>query len=207
MEHNTQAWRTYSWLGEGDPTRVDSAAIRLEPGRLVAHGTSRTAEYASSWSLTTTRNWQTQQLLVSVYGDGWNRHLTLTRGPDGTWTAETRQSGLVALPEPGIADPSRLAGAVDCDLAFCPVTNTMPILRLGLLHDASVVASLDMAFVRMPSLQVVSAVQRYSGVEAYEARKGAAVVRYESGSFRADITVDADGVVLDYPAVARRQRV
>ncbi|MBO0840542.1 MAG: putative glycolipid-binding domain-containing protein, partial [Sciscionella sp.] len=29
-------------------------------------------------------------------------------------------------------------------------------------------------------------------------------VRYASGSFSADLTVDADGVVIDYPTMARR---
>ena len=31
-------------------------------------------------------------------------------------------------------EAASIDGAVDCDLALCPVTNSMPILRLGLLE-------------------------------------------------------------------------
>lgn len=206
MAHETHESRTHSWLGEDDPSRADSATINLEPERLTAHGASRTSEYAASWSLTTTQNWFTERLMVTVHGTGWSRHLELLRATNGEWTAEARAWGTVDLPEPGLADPSALVGAVDCDLGLCPVTNTMPILRLGLVHDEQVSADLAVAFVRMPSLEVVPALQRYTGIKAYDDVTGTALVSFDSGNFSAEVTVDADGIVVDYPGLAQRRR-
>jgi hypothetical protein len=43
-------------------------------------------------------------------------------------------------------------------------------------------------------------------VRAYDPDAGSAVVRYESAnrSFMADLTVDEDGIVIDYPWLAKR---
>ena len=200
----------HSWQGEDDPDRLDTATINLETDRLTAHGTSRTADYAVSWALATTSGWVTQRLTVTVHGQGWSRHLELVRSDDGHWSSETQTSGTIDLPEPGIADPDELAAALDCDLGLCPVTNTMPILRLNLVSDD--VAPVDeteltMAWVEVPSLRVIPSTQVYSHVRS--ARPDSpALVLYSSGNrgFTAELTVDADGVVVDYPGLARRIR-
>ena len=152
MGHETHESRTVTWLGTDDPQRADTATINLEPERLSAHGASRTADYAASWSLTTTGNWFTENLTVSVHGQGWSRYLMLDRATDGS-RGGTKVSGDTDMPEPGIVDPASLTGAVDCDLGLCPATNTMPILRLGLVDDAEAAAELTVAWVEMPSLR------------------------------------------------------
>jgi hypothetical protein len=58
-----------------------------------------------------------------------------------------------------------------------------------------------MAFVTVPRLEVVPNEQRYTHVER---RGNGAIVRYRSGTFRSDLTIDADGFVLDYPQLGRR---
>ena len=206
MGHETHESRTVTWLGTDDPQRADTATINLEPERLSAHGASRTADYAASWSLTTTGNWFTENLTVSVHGQGWSRYLVLDRATDGSWRAATKVSGDTDLPEPGIEDPASLTGAVDCDLGLCPATNTMPILRLGLVHDAEAAAELTVAWVEMPSLRVLGRQQIYSGSRAYDDGTGTAAVTYSSGDFSAEMVVDSDGIVIDYPGLATRRR-
>ena len=206
MGHETHESRTVTWLGTDDPQRADTATINLEPERLSAHGASRTADYAASWSLTTTGNWFTENLTVSVHGQGWSRYLVLDRATDGSWRAATKVSGDTDLPEPGIVDPASLTGAVDCDLGLCPATNTMPILRLGLVHDAEAAAELTVAWVEMPSLRVLGRQQIYSGSRAYDDGTGTAAVTFNSGDFSAEIVVDSDGIVVDYPGLATRRR-
>jgi hypothetical protein len=95
-----------------------------------------------------------------------------------------------------------LAGAIDCDLAWSPVTNSPPIRRSG-LHTSQGSADFTMAFVELPGLRVRAAKQSYEhqGIEAAGAR-----VRYRSGSFVSDLLVDDDGLVIDYPTMARRVR-
>ncbi|ANF30935.1 hypothetical protein A0130_03870 [Leifsonia xyli] len=200
------------WRGDEDPERVEAATLALSEDRLNALGTSRTADYVVGWSLRTGPGWVTSQLIVAVFGRGFARRLALTRDAEGRWSSEVSQEGLRSyngerLDDPGIGDPESLDGADDCDLALCPVTNTMPILRLGAHRQAVAESAFIMAWVALPSLAVVRSEQFYSsGPDAPEA--GQAVVRYESGDrgFRSELTVDPDGVVIDYPQIARRIR-
>ena len=207
MSTNTaERTRFVAWHGDDDPDRLEAATFTLGADRFGVLGTSRAAEYSTSWSLETGPGWVTEHLEVGVTGHGWWRHLILTRGPDGHWTSESETAGDADLPAPGIVDAASIEGALDCDLALCPVTNSMPILRLGLLGAAGSERQLVMAWVDLPSLQVIRSDQVYSAVRPFEAESGSAVVRYQSAnrSFVADLTVDDDGLVIDYPRLARR---
>ena len=93
-----------------------------------------------------------------------------------------------------------LAEALDCDLACSPVTNTMPILRHG-LHQGPGERQFVMAFVEVPTLRVVTSQQAYTHLGLVE---GGARVRFTSGTFVRDLTVDRDGLVIDYPTMAHR---
>ncbi|GAA1911062.1 hypothetical protein GCM10009688_15030 [Arthrobacter gandavensis] len=145
---------------------------------------------------------------MKVTGDGWSRSLELVRSLDGRWDSHVSTSGTVDLPAPGIEDPRALDNAQDCDLGLCPLTNTMPILRLDLLNNAAPPdeTRLTMAWVEMPSLRVLASEQVYSQVSPYRSERGNAIVLFssDSGGFTAEITVDSDGVVLEYPGLARR---
>ena len=94
-----------------------------------------------------------------------------------------------------------LAGALDCDLACSPVTNTMPILRHGLQHGPGT-RRFVMAFVQVPTLRVVASEQTYTHLGL--ADDGVARVRYTSGTFVSDLIVDPDALVIDYPTMAHR---
>lgn len=200
----------HSWQGEDDPARLDTATINLQTDHLTAHGTSRTDSYAVSWALTTAEGWVTRRLTATVHGDGWSRHLQLERTDDGVWSSEVQTAGACDFPAPGIEDPAALAGALDCDLGLCPVTNSMPILRLNLLSTDNAPADeteLTMAWVDVPSLRVVAGKQVYSQVRPPTDGRDA-VVLYSSANrgFTAELTVDRDGVVVDYPGLAKRIR-
>lgn len=93
-----------------------------------------------------------------------------------------------------------LADALDCDLACSPVTNTMPIIRHGLQHGPGT-HRFVMAFVEVPTLRVVASRQTYTHLGR---SAETASVRYASGSFVSDLTVDRDGLVIGYPTMAYR---
>jgi len=203
--------RHVAWTGwDDDPDRLEAATVAVRDDRLAALGTSRATSYATAWALRTGPGWVTEQLDVSVRGLGWSRHLDLVRTPDGAWRADVRESGTPpsGLATPGIADPASLDDALDCDVALCPVTNTMPILRLGLLGDRPPPdeTRLVMAWVDLPSLAVLRSDQVYAAREPLDPATGQGVVTYTSATrdFTADLTVDADGLVVDYPHLARR---
>jgi len=90
-----------------------------------------------------------------------------------------------------------LAACVDLDLAWTPLTNTLPIRRLGL--GVGEQRELSVAYITPPQLAVVAAAQRYT-------RLGPDTWRYEApaSGFVAEITVDEDGLVIDYPPAWRR---
>lgn len=204
--------RGYAWQGEDDPARLDSATVIFGPGSLKAHGTSRTDNYAMSWALETVDQWITKSLTTTVHGHGWSRQLELERTEDGIWTAYVQTHGETALPPPGIIAGTDLKGALDCDLALCPMTNTMPILRLNLLAPAERDEERDeetvltMAWVEVPSLRVLPSRQRYGRMPASgPSGHSGQTVRYssESRNFTTELTVDQDGIVTRYPGLAK----
>src|SRR4029077_17083780 len=140
-------------------------------------------------------------LLVTARGTGWNRKLDLRRNRRGRWSARTNSEGDADLPAPG-GDTSTFSEALDCDLGLSPLTNSMPVLRHGLLQGGGPEDFL-MAWVSVPDLAVLASRQRYTFVSA---QGDGAIVRYESldSDFKADITFDRDGLVVDYPEIGRR---
>ena len=86
----------------------------------------------------------------------------------------------------------------DIDLNFSPCTNMLPIRRLDLAVGRS--APVRAAWVRFPRFNIELLEQTYT-------RLGTDTYRYESanGKFRRDLTVDAEGFVLEYPGIWRAE--
>ncbi|GAB3607165.1 hypothetical protein GCM10027413_25740 [Conyzicola nivalis] len=91
----------------------------------------------------------------------------------------------------------RLAGAIDVDITATPLTNTLPIWRLGLGVGES--ADIVTAYIALPGLTVTADPQRYTRLDERS-------YRFESrdSDFHRDITVDDAGFVVDYPGLFRR---
>ncbi len=167
----------------------DSAFATLEDGRLLAEGRAVWQRPRPVWidyRLETGDGYVTRAMDVEARWDAGSAALRL-HNDGGVWTVNGE-------PRPD------LDGALDCDLAACPLTNTMPILRHG-LHREPGDQRLLMAFITIPTLEVTPNRQRYTFLRRVDA---GAQVRYASGSFRSDLTIDEDGFVLDYPQLGRR---
>ncbi|MEX2220377.1 MAG: putative glycolipid-binding domain-containing protein [Candidatus Rokuibacteriota bacterium] len=95
-----------------------------------------------------------------------------------------------------------LDGCVDVDIYPSPFTNTLPMRRLVDAVLGRPVA-LDVAWVVLPELTVQPARQEYTLLE-----RGPAGARWRfrglDSDFTAELAVDRDGLVLDYPEIARR---
>lgn len=191
-----------TWFGVDDTTRVDLASVELGTASMRAIGSARAQHFSSNWELDVADGWVTRALRVTTRGFGWGRSLDLTRSDAGEWAAETSTRGDTDLPPPGLTDTGSLDGAVDCDLGLCPVTNTMPIRRLGLLERDVGETHLAMAWVEVPSLRVRRSDQVYASGPATDRRRIS--YRALNSEFAARLTVDADGFVVDYPTLARR---
>ena len=203
--------RAITWVKERG---AEFAEIELGGGQLRAAGVAVSGDpipYRLEYELDCGASLVTRRLSVRAWGAGWGRHLELTRDEEGGWAVDAGADGdpgLRGSPAPG-GDPSAFGAALDCDLGECPVTNTMPVLRHGLLGGREPVDFL-MAWVSVPWLAVTPSRQRYTPLRhGPQFEPGLpwpgplSVIRYESGSFSADVTFDAEGVVVDYPGLGR----
>ena len=94
-----------------------------------------------------------------------------------------------------------LDDCVDVDLYASAFTNTLPIRRLQL--DPGGAAEIRVAYIALPGLELSPARQRYTLLARNTAESR---WRYEGlgTDFVEEIRVDGEGLVLEYPRVARR---
>jgi uncharacterized protein len=85
--------------------------------------------------------------------------------------------------------PPEFRDCVDVDLSFTPATNTLPIRRLCL--EVGEEAEIQVAWLVWPELRVRPVLQRY-------ARLAEDRYRYTQDDFAAELTVDEQGLVLEY---------
>jgi len=132
--------------------------------------------------------WRVRQLRVSAEG---SEPLAIILASDGNghWTDENGTSR------------SDLDGCIDIDIMATPFTNTLPIRRLEWQPGAS--AELNVVYVTLPTLEVVSTPQRYTCLES---RPDGGLFRYESvtSGYTNELPVDGDGLVIDYPGIWQR---
>jgi hypothetical protein len=202
--HAAETRRAVAWVKD-DPFGVEFAEIAIAGNHLTAAGVAIGTvplPYRLDYELETEPGFVTARLRVTSSGEGWRRELDLRREENGVWSADTEEQGDVDLPPVGGDTTTLLADALDCDLGLSPLTNMMPILRHGLRHGGGPI-EFTMAWVSVPALTVQADRQRYRHLSSAADHH---IVRYEAvdGSFAADITVDANAVVIDYPGIARR---
>ncbi|MBE7372153.1 putative glycolipid-binding domain-containing protein [Dermacoccus barathri] len=230
------------WRGLDDESRLDVASVEFDAdGGFVATGRQSTERYRAQWDLVVDSSWRTRLFTVDVEGYApssaaedldapdetggspepvWQRHLNLWRRDEGSrsvWRCESGESGDVPgdFGPIGIADDALelFVEALDVDLAGCPLTNTMPIRRLGV--DAAGVGErpITTAWVSLPDLAVIPSAQVYSsGPEGLSDIASAlddrvvSVVHYRSATrdVSVDLAVDAHGLVVTYPELAAR---
>jgi uncharacterized protein len=147
-------------------------------------GTANGEPALARYRLDVTPSWLVRRLLVTWSMPARNERLRVVRGADGRWQVNGE-------PRPDLID------CVDVDVAWSPLTNTLPIRRLGL--EIGEGADLLVAYIAPPKLEVTPDGQRYS-------RLAPRRWLYQSldSDFVAELEVDEDGLVVDYPPLFRR---
>lgn len=167
-------WRSLEWPGCEDLDLSGDRHGVVADGLVLALVDGQAVRMA--YRVECDQDWRTRSVTVELHG---HAPRTLTSDGNGHWSENGRER-------------TDLAGCIDVDIALTPFTNTLPIRRLGLAAGAS--ADLDLVYILpVPRFEISRAAQRYL--------RTASGYRYESGSFRADLTVDADGIVTAYPGL------
>jgi hypothetical protein len=132
--------------------------------------------------------WRVREVRVAT-PDSERPVLKLLTDGEGQW----KRGGGEPVPE--------LDGCIDVDISATPFTNTLPIRRLGLKPGES--EELAVTYIRVPELLVGPERQRYGYLEA---QADGGLYRFEAlpSGFTAELPVDAEGLVIDYPGLFRR---
>jgi uncharacterized protein len=185
------------WLAE-------AASIDLRDAGLTAVGTqlgAHPAPYRVDYRLDASNGFVTRELDITAVGEGWRRRLLLRHDGTGGWSAKVEDDG----DPPGRAwdgELPDLSEALDIDVGFSPLTNSMPILRHE-LHRQEGSRDFVMAWVSIPDLRVSASKQRYEHVRS---GNGGATVRFLEldSEFTAELELDQAGLLVFYPALSRR---
>lgn len=190
------AWQRTDTTGGEFVTLDDRRGLRAKGIAFAADN----ALYSCRYELHTDDMWASTRLELTVEGAGWLRTLRMERAA-GRWRVTAGEQGdlervLPTAPMSGIEDPDRLHSVLDIDLYNSPLTNTLPVRRLGLLAAApGTRVEIEAAWVLLPSLAVLPVAQSYEVL-------GPRSVRYRSETFTAELELTDDGYVAEYPGLA-----
>jgi hypothetical protein len=174
-------WRQLAGIGAEHLVLSVDGSIHADG---LAVGEVESAAYRIHYGIDCNPDWQVQGLRVEDLLS--HNVVSLARAKDGHWGDEA--GGM--LPD--------LDGCTDVDIMITPFTNTLPIRRLNLkLGEEREIA---VVYVGLPGLVVSRFEQRYTCLSLNE---NGGTYRYESlkSGFTADLVVDTDGLVVDYPNI------
>jgi hypothetical protein len=177
------AWRGLEAFPSLESCRLRRAGLGVrELSGAVAHREG-SAESLVVYTVLTDSRWRSRKV-----------HIRLTTPSEQRWLSLEFDTKLHTVLVEGNDRPD-LAGCIDVDLEFSPSTNTLPIRRLNPPVGAS--TAVRAAWVRFPTLTVEPLDQTYT-------RLAKRTYRYQSGGFGAELEVDEEGLVIDYPGIWRR---
>jgi hypothetical protein len=165
-------------IEDADGVRVDSVVIGVHEGQ----------PFSIRYAIRCDAAWHVRDLEIASL-EGRSTTLALASNGMGRWTDGSGEHVPV------------LDACLDVDLSATPFTNTLPIRRLALAPGWA--AEITVVYVEVPSLRIGVARQRYRCL-TWGAAGGSYRFETAAGDFTAEITVDADGLVVEYPRIARR---
>lgn len=140
--------------------------------------------YKVDYVIETNTQWETTSVIFSVQLDGRRFVHRYDSDGQGNWKKDGKEV-------------VEFKGCLDVDLPLTPFTNTLPIRRLGLaVHESSTIRVVYFDVLQNDFRAVTQKYERRSGT-LYE---------YQNvpNDFEAVITVDLDGLVVEYPGLFSR---
>jgi hypothetical protein len=184
--------RLVAWHRTDELTGRSIAWLQRRPGGWRCGGTEVLAgpEQVSScdFRVDLDDGWVTREVVVHAVGPGGERSVVLTADVHRRWTVDG-------------ARRAELDGCVDVDVAAAPLTNTFPVRRLNRLAVGEE-ATVPVTWIDVPTLEVSRVDQTYRRLPESD---GLSTWQYrDPGNGPYVITVDHDGLVVDYEDLATR---
>lgn len=185
------ARRTICWTPLWNPDRVGVGLEHLllgdgEVDSVILAFDEKQGPFRFSYRLTWDASWRLRDADLLVVTERYTRSLSLQTDGQGRW----RSAGGETIAE--------LEGCLDIDIWPTPFTNTFPMRRERMAIGER--REFRVAWVFAPILSVQPQPQAYT-------RLGNRLYLFESldgSGFRAELPVDEDSIVLDYPELFRR---
>lgn len=165
----------------GDGHGMERATLQSGPSGHRIGGTAilsiDATPYEIRYSVLTDEQWRTTTVGAHAQMPDGDRRLALSADGTGSWF----------VGDDPILD---LFGAIDVDLGWTPVTNTVAIRRLGLSVGEE--SEVTVARIDFPSHEIERVTQRYRRLDDTR-------YRYSSRDFVVEFQVDEHGLIVDYP--------
>lgn len=144
--------------------------------------------YRVFYQITCDASWKFRKLELTVESDT-PKTLNLSVDKSGLWYDD---KGLWY---------QQLDGCIEPDISFTPLTNTLPINRLNLQEGET--AKIKVAYINLPELTITPVSQSYACISRTEKKSTYLYKNLDSG-FEAEIQVDKDSFVINYPDMFQR---
>jgi uncharacterized protein len=158
-------------------TTIDSTIIGLYEGKI----------YKADYTIKVNEKWETQELSIRSRHSDHEQDILLTKNSEGDWMMNDEKM-------------YAFTGCFDVDIAITPFTNTLPIKRLALNNDEE--QTISVIYFDLLNWEVKPVKQLYRRISEN-------LYHYENtpNSFEADIKVDKDGFVIEYPKLFNRSAI
>jgi len=185
-----------SWISDSNRRLESVRAVITERG-LRANGyliDAGHAPFGASYSLLVDARGRTRRLAAQSDSIDGERHLSLTRTPGGPWLVESTA---------GSTPLYALDGAHDIDVESSAFSNALALRRLAMVDALSdgprlgEEIAVTVACVSMPTLAV-------RAVQHFYTFRSEGVVGYRGPAGEADLTIDTQHFVVDFPGLSRR---
>ncbi|MBI1776431.1 MAG: putative glycolipid-binding domain-containing protein [Proteobacteria bacterium] len=171
---------------------LEHLTLTLEPEEIVAEGIVVVdlgdGPFRLDYRIICDGAWDFRRADISLDRGRAQARIEILRDETG-WSIDGR-------PRPDLADCTFI------DIRATPFTNTLPIRRLRLAPDERRV--IEAVYVPIPDLAVSAVEQAYTRLDAEDPPSR---FHYHgiAGNFQAELSVDADGIIIDYPPIWRRR--
>lgn len=173
-----------------ESVRLQLSGNRIKAnGRIVAAATSNNPAFSAYYDLQTDDAGATRRLGLTVTLAERERQLSVARDEENMWLV-TDHSG---------ESRAGFDGALDIDVVFSPFFNTLPIRRCG-LHQEPNSVTVPVIYVKLPEMALTPAVISYGTAGSESTEK----IKVHSPVSDTTLTIDADGLIVDYPGLAER---